>query len=266
MSLLPYFFRIFDLKKYREIEPIINGILDSSVDATQLKVLLKEASNIIEGDEFKKYNDKSMRYEYDIFQLMINLIDDNKFEEWKGTKYESMDDYYPENVALYLVQVLCCPKFQVSWCDDVPQSETTFEYIPFADAFYSPYSPGTDIYNILKQTGTESLPFLERGLYVFNRPQLAKFIKIVSDDYEIVRDPENTLYEVYEKNSNGQDNYIGLKLFSSNSFISEELGEEYYILPNRERQSKMTDSYEKIINFLRRVEPDFTILNDFWFS
>jgi hypothetical protein len=265
MSPTPYFFRIFDLKKYREIEPIINGILDTSVDAAQLKVLLKEANNIIESDEFKKYNDKSMRHEYEIFQLMISLIDENKFEEWKGTKYEPMDDYYPENFALYLLQVLCCPKFQVSCWDSLPQSETTFEYIPFADAFYSPYSSGTDIYNILKQTGTESLPFLERGLYVFNRSQLAKFIKIISDDYELLRDPENTLYEVYKKNSDGQDNYIGLKLFSSNSFISEELGEDYYILPDVSRQSEITDSYEKIINFLRRIKPGFTILNDFWF-
>jgi hypothetical protein len=265
MSPLPYFFRVFDLKKYREIEPVINGMLDSSVDATQLKVLLKEANSIIEGDDFKKYNDEFTRCEYDIFQLMINLIDENKFEEWKSTKYDSLDEYYPERVAAHLLEVLCCPRFQSFCSKDVPQSETTFEYISFTDSFYSPYSPGTDIYDILEQTGTESLPF-KRGLYVFNRSQLAKFVKIISDDYELLRDPENTLYEVYRKNSNGQGNYLGLKLFSSNSFISEELGEEYYILPDVSRQSEITDFYEKVVNFLTRVKPGFTILNDFWLS
>jgi hypothetical protein len=266
MSQDPYFFRIFDLKKYREIEPVIIDILNSSVDAERLEVLLKEAINIIESDEFKKYNDKSMRFDFDVFQSMINLINENRFEEWTDKKDDKWDEFYPENVAIHLVEILCCPKYQLYYSDNLPQSEMTLEYMYGVGAFYSFEK---DIFSILRETGTESLPF-KRGLCFFNPRQLAKFSKIISDDYELLRDPENTLYAIFKKkiydqdSSFDQDTYVVSELFSRPPTL-EELGEKYYALPDPIRQSKMICFYEKIIDLLRLASPKFTIVNDFWF-
>jgi hypothetical protein len=266
MSPDPYFFRIFNLKKYREIEPAIIDILNSNVDAERLKVLLKEAINIIESDEFKKYNDKSMRFDYDVFQSMMNLIDENRFKEWTDKKDDEWEEYYPENVALHLVEILCCPKYQLHYSDDLPQSEMTLEYMYGIGAFYSFEK---DIHSILKETGTESLPF-KRGLCFFKPRQLAKFSKIISDDYELLRDPENTLYAIFKKKIYDQDSYFDQDTYIVSELFSrpptlEELGEKHYALPDPIRQCRMIDFHEKIINLLRLTNPDLTIVNDFWF-
>lgn len=264
MTPLPYFFRVFDLNKYKEIEPVIADILNSSVDAERMRILLKEAINIVEGDDFKKYNDKSMRYEYGMFQSLINFIDDNRFEEWTGKKdddWDEYDEYHPRNIALRFAEILCCPNYQVSYCDNLPQSETTFPYMYYTDSFYS---FGKDIYSILDQTGTESLPFNNR-LCFFNSRQFTKFRKIISDDYELLRDPENTLYAIYKKRLDEPDSYMVSELFSRLP-TEEELGEEYYALPDLTSQATMIDFYEEIIDFLISIKPGYTILNDFSFN
>jgi hypothetical protein len=43
----------------------------------------------------------------------------------------------------------------------------------------------------------------------------------------------------------------------------EDLGEEYYALPDQIRQNTMIKFHEKIINHLRLANPNYTILNDF---
>jgi hypothetical protein len=254
----PYFFRVFNLNKYREIEPVIADILNSSVDAERMKFLLKEAIDIVEGDVFKKYNDDSMRYEYGVFQSIANLIDENKFEEWTEKKDDDWEEYYPENVALRFIEVLCCPKYQLYCFDHLPQSENTFGYQYSTDAFYS---FGKDIHGLIRETGAESLPF-RRGICFFNPRQLAKFSKIISDDYELLRDPENTLYAIYKKNPGSEDSYMVSEIFSRPP-TDEELEGEYYALPDSARQMQMISFYEKIINFLILIKPGFTILNDF---
>ena len=137
MTPLPYFFRIFDLKRYREIEPIIVDILNSSIDADRIKTLLQKAIDIVEGDEFKKYNSKSMRHDFGVFQSMMSLINENRFEEWKEGKDDEMNDYRPKSVAIHLVEALCCPKYQLHYWDNIPQSENTLEYQYYTDSFYS---------------------------------------------------------------------------------------------------------------------------------
>jgi hypothetical protein len=254
----PYFFRVFDLSKYREIEPVIADILNSSVDAERMEILLKEAINIVEGDDFKKYNDESMRYEYGVFQSMTNLINENRFEEWKEKKDDGWNEYYPKNVALRFVEVLCCPKYQLYCYDHLPKSENTFEYQYSTDAFYS---FGKDIHGLIRETGAELLSF-ERGICFFNLRQMAKFVKIISDDYELLRDPENTLYAIYKKNLGGEDSYMTSEIFSRPP-TDEELEGKYYALPDSVRQISMINFYEKIINFLTPIKPKFTILNDF---
>jgi hypothetical protein len=260
----PYSFRVFDLNKYREIQPVIADILNSSVDAERLKVLLKEAINIVEGEEFKKYNDKSMRTDYEVFQSMMSLIDENRFEEWTEKKNDDWEEYYPANVATRFVEVLCCPKYQVFYNDNLPRSETTFQYPYFADSFYSPRSYGRDIYSLIQETGVEDISFNESFCF-FNFRQLAKFSKIISDEYELLRDPENTLYAIHKKNPDDQGDYMASVLFSSPP-TDEYLEGKYYALPDSIRHKLKTDFYERIINFLISVKPGFTILNDFCFG
>ncbi len=220
MSPNPYFFMLFDLKRYREIEPVINDVLNQSVNADKLKPLLQEAVNIIESDEFKKYNDKSTKDEFWAFQSMINLINEGRFIEWIEKEYDEINEEYPENIAFDLITILCCPKYQLFCYEELPQSETTIDYIYTMDSFF-----GDDIYSILEKTGVEKLPY-KRGACFFNTRQLAKFSKIISDDYELLRDPENSFEDL-------------------------------------ERQLKMVDFYERIINLLKLTSPSLTILNYF---
>jgi hypothetical protein len=52
MSAPEYYLRLFDVKKYREIQPIIEGIVRHDVEADRVISLIKTAQQVVQTDDF----------------------------------------------------------------------------------------------------------------------------------------------------------------------------------------------------------------------
>jgi hypothetical protein len=119
MSAPEYYLRLFDVKKYREIQPIIEGILRHDAKAEQVISLIKAAQQVVQTDDFKKYN-SDLFVDSSNWHLCseLEMIENNGilawFKEIKRGKY--INSLEP------IINRICCPKYQFS-TEDLSEGE-----------------------------------------------------------------------------------------------------------------------------------------------
>jgi hypothetical protein len=77
------YIRVFDLDKYREIQPIVQSINNRSADPELVTSLIREAIDKTETDDFKKYNVDWIQEIYsDSLQSALKLVQSGRLSEW----------------------------------------------------------------------------------------------------------------------------------------------------------------------------------------
>ncbi len=88
--------RVFDLDKYRQIQPIVESIYSNSADPDMITALIRESIDKIETDDFKKYHDEWTQETYsDNLQSALKLVQLGRLSEWyiyDGSTEELDDD------------------------------------------------------------------------------------------------------------------------------------------------------------------------------
>jgi hypothetical protein len=103
-----HFLRLFDLKKYRNIQSIIESVANQSMDYQQVILLVKEAIKIVKHNDFEKYNDPDERECFlEDLQEILDVLQKKEFFSWFD---DERNTYILRNVAL----LICCPDFQES--------------------------------------------------------------------------------------------------------------------------------------------------------
>jgi hypothetical protein len=90
------YIRVFDLERYREIQPIVESIYGKSADPDLVTALIRESIDKIETDEFKKYHEEWIQESYsDNLQSALKLVQSGRLSEWHiydGSTEELDDD------------------------------------------------------------------------------------------------------------------------------------------------------------------------------
>jgi hypothetical protein len=135
MGILPRYIRLFDVQKYREIQPIVEGIARRDASAKDVISLLKAAKEVTEGNDFIMYNDPDQEEGYpEEMQERIDLIQDFGIVTW----YNALDrgDSGGYDAIRQLYSYLCCPKYQQSAYLDLAISDMTVEYEMIYRGYY----------------------------------------------------------------------------------------------------------------------------------
>ncbi len=170
------YLRLFDLKKYREIQPIIDSIAYRNVDCQQVIPLVEAAWAISKLDDFVKYNDPDMREVHDEeFGKLLKVLKTEELLSWLDASA------YRIQILRNVVFLICCPKYRELLFDG-EDAGTTIGYI--------------DIINEVEICPLDSLDWLvnldlieeilvgddETALYVYSRKQIIEMNKQVSQD------------------------------------------------------------------------------------
>jgi hypothetical protein len=170
------YLRLFDLKKYREIQPVIDSIASRNVDCQQVIPLVREAMKVVESDDFEKYNDPDMKEVCDEeFGELLEVLGKEELLSWIDTNSCNIQ------TLRRLIFLICCPRFREVLFHGM-DSGTTIGYI--------------DILNEVEICPLDSLDWLgvfdsieeipvgdeETALYIYSRKQLIKIDKVVSQD------------------------------------------------------------------------------------
>jgi hypothetical protein len=102
MSVPDRYIRLFDLAKYREIQPITDGIKEKNADLKEVIGLLERATNIVQGSEFKKYNG------CDIF---ITGLEDGLEMMQEGGLLNWLPPRGSDKLNIIILSI-CCPRYQ----------------------------------------------------------------------------------------------------------------------------------------------------------
>jgi hypothetical protein len=105
---MSHYFRLFDIEKYRRIQPIVEKMETRNATVTEATLLLNEAFSIAESDEFNKYNSMG---EYGnsplrVLKCIQDLIQKGKLSE--------LIDVETDDMLQTVIFVICCPRYQVS--------------------------------------------------------------------------------------------------------------------------------------------------------
>jgi hypothetical protein len=123
----PRYLRLFDMKKYREIQPIIESIDRRDADAEDVISLLQAAKEVAETNDFIIYNDPDQGDGYpEEMQKRIDLIQEFGIAAW----FDSLDrgEHFGSDVIVQIYSYICCPKYQESAYGDLAISDMTVEY------------------------------------------------------------------------------------------------------------------------------------------
>ncbi len=119
--------KLFDVRKYREIQPIIEGIAQRSASAEQVIYLLKAAISVTETDDFKKYNDFDDVESYaEQLQEIVEIIQTSNISTW----FEMLNQkkYYGIDILYTLFSFICCPRYQETAFGTTDVSDTMIKY------------------------------------------------------------------------------------------------------------------------------------------
>jgi hypothetical protein len=123
----PRCLRLFDVQKYREIQPVIEGIDRRDAGAEDVISLLKAAKEITESNDFIIYNDPDQEDGYpEEMQKRIDLIQNFGITAW----FDSLDrgEHFGTDVTVQIYSYICCPKYQGSAYGDLAISDMIVEY------------------------------------------------------------------------------------------------------------------------------------------
>jgi hypothetical protein len=181
MKILPRCIRLFDVQKYREIQPIIEGIARRDASAKDVIYLLKAAKEVTESNDFIMYNDQDEGYSEEM-QERIDLIQDFGITTW----YNALDrgDSGGYDAVCQIYSYLCCPKYQMSAYLDLAISDMTVEYEMICRGYYI-----CDLYlPSLLSSDFSTVERLPRGpksddiLSIFSREQFPELIRAAEID------------------------------------------------------------------------------------
>jgi hypothetical protein len=183
MSAPERYLRLFDVKKYREIQPVIEGIVRHDVEAEQVISLIKTAQQVVQTDDFKKYNSDSF-VDSGNSRLCseLEMIESNGilawFEEIKRGNY--INALYP------IVHYICCPKYQFR-TEDLPEEEISGTTI---DCSYITWRSPIDNLELIKLINPRN-HVVEKFTFdsyddtlLYDRQCLAKFAQAVIKDVD----------------------------------------------------------------------------------
>jgi hypothetical protein len=170
------YLRLFDLKKYREIQPVIDSIAYRNVDCMQVIPLVKAAWEISKLDEFVKYNDSDMREVHDEeFGELLQVLRKKELLSWLDAKSNRIQTL--RNVVF----LICCPKYRESLFDGEDVG-TTIGYIEILnkDEIYPLYS--LDWIGLLDSIERIPVGDVETSVHIYSRKQLVEMDRDVSRD------------------------------------------------------------------------------------
>jgi hypothetical protein len=182
------YLRLFDIKKYREIQPIIEGIVKRSAEDEQVVSLLEAVIDIAKGNDFRQYNDPEdpdtyVRY----FQRVLGVIKTSGIVTLFDMLNQEDDAGF--DVVQELYSFICCPKYQVSTYDQPVISGTSIEY---GDTYYGFRVCDLDLHEMLSfYYPSERLPIEMKGegfvVSVFDQQQLATLTRVAVKDTSNLR-------------------------------------------------------------------------------
>lgn len=122
--------RLFDIKKYREIQPTIEGIAKRSASAEQVISSLEAALDVAKSEDFRNHNSPNDPKIYTAtFQDILDIVQKSGVSKWFAMLDQKI--YGGVDILQELFLFICCPKFQRS-TDEAPViSDTTIEYEDF---------------------------------------------------------------------------------------------------------------------------------------
>jgi hypothetical protein len=192
-------FRLFDIKKYRSIQPIIERIVDRQSNPSEAMFLVDEALKIAGTDEFSKYNCEGEygNLSYRILERTKDCIQEGKLLE--------IPDIRSDNMLQMIILVTCCPRFQLMTSIHVEEiSDTHADY--------------TDLWgmNSLNEELALILDILREDVYpleiileidgimgVFSKEQLAKIEPMVVKNIKTLADKKyDYLKKIYKDSGN----------------------------------------------------------------
>ncbi len=184
---------LFDLNKYREIQPVVKSIANRNVDCQQVIPLVTAAIEVVNLDDFEKYNDSDLKEVFiEDLQELLEVVQKGELLSWIDAKTYSK---YELNRLIFLI---CCPKFQ----------ETKgFKVMSGAQVDYGNILYGTEICDLkfLEILDTldsvEKIPIISEDtiLYLFSREQLIEIDKRVLQDTVTLAGLSDDLSEKYSE-------------------------------------------------------------------
>jgi hypothetical protein len=188
MSSPEYYLRLFDLKKYREIQPIIEDIVRRDVTADRVISLIKAAQQVVQTDDFKKYNSESVvDSDNSLFCEYLKMIERDGILAW----FEELDLRNYINTLEPIVLSICCPKYQFS-TEDLQGEElsgTSINYyylIGQSDIYDLELRELLEFNNsIIERFPYDSYDCSEMGVF-YNRQYLEELNRAVSEDIDLL--------------------------------------------------------------------------------
>jgi hypothetical protein len=238
MSAPEYYLRLFDVKKYREIQPIIEGILRHNAKAEQVISLIKAAQQVVQTDDFKKYNSDSF-VDSSNWHLCseLEMIENNGILAW----FKEIERGGYINALEPIVHYICCPKYQFS-TEDLPEEEISGTSIDYS------YLIRSGIYDLeLKELIFREVPFEKSNLieifpfysyntsgeirFFYNRQYLAELTQTVNEDIDALSRGDINL-DGYSPEYHPEWIAYHLKIYDDLKFLLElaNLSEDYTLL------------------------------------
>jgi hypothetical protein len=189
MSPSERYFRVFDLHKYREIQPILDSIAYRKVDCKQVIPLADEALKILELNDPEKYNDPESRETFieDLQELLI-VLRKGELLSWIYEKSYSYSELHR------LTFILCCPKYQeIEYFDK--KSETLIGYV---ELYQSKGLCQLEFLNFLDKSDSFEDILVgreDRDLRILSRQQLPILNKAVDNDINALSELKHPLDE-----------------------------------------------------------------------
>ncbi len=174
---MSHYFRLFDIEKYRRIQPIVEKIKARNASVTEVTNLLDEAFSIAETEEFKKYNVEGEYGDinHDILERIRDLIQEGRLSE--------LPDIESDDMLRTIILVICCPRYQLGTSIHVKEISDTYadytEMSGYMHAFDEKFRDILDVYEYDAHS-LEIIPSNIGLMGLFDSNQLAKIQSIVS--------------------------------------------------------------------------------------
>lgn len=289
-------FRVFNLHKYRTIQPVIESIKSKLSNKAQVISLIEEAINQTKTDIFSAYNKNDLKEIYlNYLQSALNLVQSgrtsellsrsNKIEdeeyitsyiteivvfdsyaEGKGLDSIDIQSLLNENDINYtqaidiIILLLCCPKYQESMGHDGELvSEGTVEY---TNIYGSLYLFNQNLHNLidnaLPEYQLENLNLFNRGSTIIKKEWIPMLTVMVSKDLSNLSNPSNRLYLV--TSNDGEKKY---NLFPKSN-LPQNLIDGKLATADPGLHSELIIFYTSLNNMLSviNLHPNYTILNE----
>jgi hypothetical protein len=188
-----HYLRLFDLEKYREIQPIIEGIAkrDIKLEVEQVISLVKAAASVLQTKDFKEYNDEEC-LEDNILEMdeILSSIEEGDISKM-FTFLDKRKDPCVYDALRLMVFLICCPKYQEEVAGREPEqnSGTTIEY---SDIYWwRNHSENLNVFRLLDYTGKEShyeniLIESEGYVSIFNQQQIEELYQASIPDIPMI--------------------------------------------------------------------------------